>query len=484
MTAGHADLLVTGGTILTMDDANRVVEDGAVAIVGERIAAVGSSAEVSARFSGTRTIDARRHAVMPGLIDTHGHAGHAIARQIGSHTRPYGWRAMVDHLYFRSATEDFWHADGLVSALERLKFGTTTGMAMLGSAPRTDRPEFAQAYARGYGEVGNRVIVGVGPPRPPWPKTFSYWDGMTKTDRQVTYDEVIEVSDELIARDNGSWDGRVSMWASASRFLTPSRLDPMFDESQLPFARRQAEDLRRLADTHKTGIHTHSYGGAIQYVSDHYPDLLGPDVVLAHCTGLSPSEVEILARTNTRVSHCPSSGRYTDDHSPCPVPALLDAGAVVAIASDGTNSQTFDLFKDVRQAMYIQRYEQQNRWVLPPGKALKMVTIEAARAIGREEDLGSIEVGKRADIILLDLWKPHLQPINVLTDQIAHKAMGSDVDTVICDGKVIMEGRRATLVDEDQVLDFAVQEGKLLRERGGLEPLYGHAEGYWDCSRY
>lgn len=478
------DLLVTGGAVLTMNRANEVFDDGSVAVDGDRIVAVGPTSEVIAAFEGRKTIDARRHAVMPGLIDTHGHAGHTLARSVGFHTTPYGWRAMIDHVYFRSTTESFWHVDGLLSALERLKFGTTTGMAMLGSAPRTDRPEFARAFARGYGEVGNRTIVGVGPPRPPWPRRFSYWDGASKTDADVPYEQVIEVTEELLSKDNGSWDGRVSMWVSASRFLTPSRLDPMWNEDQMPFATRQAADMRRMADTYGTGIHTHSYGGAVQYVADHFPDLLGPDVVLAHCTGLSPSEVEVFARTGTRVSHCPTSGRYPDDHSPCPVPALLDAGAIVAVASDGTQSQTFDLFKDIRQAIYIQHYEQQDRYVLPPGKALKMITIDAARAIGREDDLGSLEVGKRADLITIDLWQPHIQPINHLADQIVNRVSGSDVDNVVCDGRVVLENRRATQVDEDEIVRGAVEEAHLARERSNLEPLYGTPAGFWDCSRY
>src|SRR5689334_9425389 len=116
-----------------MDPANRVIDDGAVAVQADRIVAVGQRPDVERAYNAARTIDAHRHVVLPGLIHTHGHAGHAIARQIGSHTQPYGWRAMIDHLYFRSATEDFWYADGLVAALERLRFGTTTGMAMLGS---------------------------------------------------------------------------------------------------------------------------------------------------------------------------------------------------------------------------------------------------------------------------------------------------------------------------------------------------------------
>jgi cytosine/adenosine deaminase-related metal-dependent hydrolase len=113
-----------------------------------------------------------------------------------------------------------------------------------------------------------------------------------------------------------------------------------------------------------------------------------------------------------------------------------------------------------------------------------MVTIDAARAIGRDADLGSLEIGKRADVVLLDLWKAHLQPINMLVDQIVAKAMGSDVDTVVCDGRLVLERGRATQVDENAILERAIAEAGLMRERAGLEPLLGHAAGFWDCSRY
>ena len=480
----HVSLLITGGTLLTMDESNRVLDDGAVAVRGNRIVDIGPRPELMARYRADRVIDASRHAVLPGLIDTHGHGGHSLARSIGAHTTAVGWRVMIDHVYFRSTTADFWYADGLLSALERLKFGVVTGMAMLGSAPRADAPEFARAFARGYGDVGLRVIVGVGPARPPWPRTFSYWDGLARTDREVSYEQVIDVTEELLAVDNGSWNGRVNMWPTASRFLTPSALDQMFDASQLPIAARQADDLRRLADRYATGIHAHAYGGSIQYVADNFPHLLGPDVLLAHCTGLEPSEIDVLARTRTAVSHCPTSTRYTEDHQPCPVPQLLEAGARVAIGSDGAQNSSFDLFKDIRQAIYIQRYEQQDRYVLPPGKALKMVTIDAAHAIGRGDDLGSLEIGKLADIILVDLWQPHLQPVDLLVEQLVTKALGSDVDMVVCDGVVVLDTRHANLVDEDEILRRAQRESALMWERSGMQPLRGTPAGFWDCSRY
>lgn len=478
------DLVVVGGDILPMHAANRHIRGGAVGIDGGRIVAVGPGDDVLRRFRGRREVDARRHAILPGLIDTHGHAGHSLLRTIGNHCNPFGWRAVADHVYFRSTTGDFWEADGRLSALERLTFGTTTAVSMLGSAPRVDRPEFAERFAAGHAAAGIRVVLGVGPPRPPWPKRFSYWDGLRRRDELVSFEQAIEVTEELIATWHGRFNGRVQMWVSASRFMAPSRFDPMFNDAQLPLARRQAAEMRRLADRYRTGIHTHAYGGAIRYVHEEFEGTLGPDVLLAHCTGLDDEEVEILAQTGTAVAHCPSSTRYFEDHAPCPVPQLLEAGARVAIATDGSNSSSFDLWKDLRNASFIQRYEQADRWAIPPGIALKMVTIDAARALGLDGELGSIEVGKRADLITVDLWKPHLQPVYTLADTLVEKATGADVDTVICDGQVLMEGRRVLTLDADEVLRQAGREGQLMRERAGIEPLLLQPAGFWDCSTY
>jgi cytosine/adenosine deaminase-related metal-dependent hydrolase len=99
-------------------------------------------------------------------------------------------------------------------------------------------------------------------------------------------------------------------------------------------------------------------------------------------------------------------------------------------------------------------------------------------------EIGSLEVGKKADVITVDPWKPHLQPVHMLVDTLVEKATGADVDTVVCDGKVLMRDRRVLAVEEDAVLERAVAEARLMRQRAGLDPLAGQPAGYWDCSRY
>ncbi|MDR7534687.1 MAG: amidohydrolase family protein [Armatimonadota bacterium] len=472
------DLLIDGGYVLTMDAASTVHPDGAVAIADGRIVAVGSSAALRARYRPREVLDARGRAVLPGLIDTHGHAGHSLVKHIGEHLPPAGWRRLMDHIYFRGSTPAFWHADGMLATLERLKFGTTCGMAMLGSAPRADDPRYAEAFCRGAVAVGGRVAVGVGPPRPPWPKTFSHWTDGVKTDVRVSFEDCVATTEAVIRAWHGGAGGRVAVWVSASRFLAPSPYDPMFDETDLPVARRQAAVMRELADRYRVGIHTHAYGGAIQWVHEQ-TGILGPDVLLAHCTGASPREIEILATTGTKVSHCPTSRRIYQFKARVPVVEMLARGVTVAIASDGTADTTFDLFKDMRMAMTLQRVHFATPYVLPPGRALRMVTIEAAQAMGVADTLGSLEPGKRADVVLVRLQQPHLVPPYLIEHRLVEKACGHDVETVLVDGRVVVRGGRAVLVDEAEVMAVATEEARAAIARSGVAPLLRLPRDFW-----
>jgi len=477
------DLLIEHGVIITVDPNRRVLNDGAVAVDRGRILDIGPTEELAARYRGKECIDAARMAVLPGFLDTHGHAGHSLLRHVGEHTSAFGWRNLVDHIYFRGTTPEFWRADGLLSTLERVKFGTTTGISMLGSAPRSDDPVYADAFARGAAEVGSRTVIAIGPPRPPFPRVFSDWRTGRCVDHLVSYERCLEVTDEVIRQWNHGAQDRVRVWVSCSRFIAPSPYDPMFDEKQLGFAVRFANDLRSLADRHRTGIHTHSYGGAIKFVHERTA-ALGPDVILAHCTGTDDEEIEILAKTGAKVSHCPTSGRIYQFPARVPVVEMLERGVTVAIGSDGTAHQTFDLFKDMRMAIMHQRLHFFDPYVMPAGKVLEMVTIDAARAFGVEQELGSIEVGKRADVILVDLWQAHVVPLNMLVHRIVDRVSGSDVHTVIVDGKVVVRDHRSTQVDENDVLELAQAQAAAMIERSDVQDLMGMPRGFWGSARY
>lgn len=164
----------THATVVTMDGARRILEDGAVRVAGDRIVQVCPTAEATIA-PGDRVIDCRGKLVIPGLIDAHGHAGHCLIRSIGVDTNPL-WMKIVTPVYYHFTTREFWYADGLVSGLERLRAGVTTGVSIISSMPRSDDPQFAVNHARAYGEIGLREIVCVGPAGLPWPRTVTRWE--------------------------------------------------------------------------------------------------------------------------------------------------------------------------------------------------------------------------------------------------------------------------------------------------------------------
>ncbi len=149
-----ADILITNGTVITMDGERRVLENAAIAIVGDRIAAIGSTEELEASFDAEQVIDASDNVVMPGLIDGHGHAGHGLVKSLGTDTGE--WYGATETIYATGSTEAFWRADALLTAVERLRFGVTTGLTFFGggdSVMRTDDPRYGDAYLQAIEEV-------------------------------------------------------------------------------------------------------------------------------------------------------------------------------------------------------------------------------------------------------------------------------------------------------------------------------------------
>jgi cytosine/adenosine deaminase-related metal-dependent hydrolase len=167
------------------------------------------------------------------------------------------------------------------------------------------------------------------------------------------------------------------------------------------------------------------------------------------------------------------------------VPELLDAGVTVMLGSDGTApDRGYDMFRHMWQCMHYHRRHFRDTGVLPPGKVLEMATIDAARALGLDRDIGSLETGKRADVILVDLAKPHLYPLNMPVYRVMYFANGADVDTVLVDGKVLMEGRKVLTVNEADVLESAQQEAERMLDRTGLRHLTEFPPKFWGHSRY
>ena len=221
--------------------------------------------------------------------------------------------------------------------------------------------------------------------------------------------------------------------------------------------------------------------GSVKYADERF-GILGPDVLLSHATGLTEEEIQICRRTDTRISHNPSA--IASIRARCPATELMDAGVTVMLGSDGVApDRSYDMFRHMFQAMRYHRFFFRDDTVLPPGKVLEMVTIDAARALGMEKELGSIEAGKKADIILIDMFKPHLYPLNMPVYRVAYYANGNDVDTVIVNGEILMEGRQVRTVNEAEVLELAQREAELAIRRTGLESLLAIPPKFWKATK-
>jgi len=475
------DLLVTGGTVITVDPARRVIENGAVAIKGDRIVEVGPADQFAGRGAAARTIDACGKAVIPGLIDAHAHAGHGLIKTMGG-GRSDLWYDACEQAYTVGSTEEFWYAESRLAALERLRFGVTTGVSLLGGGDtimRTDEPAYGAAHCAGVVSVGTRSVIAVGSTRPPHPRTYARWENGNRHDFQVSFADQLATCRTLIDEWHATHGNRVRI-----ALITPTLREEHLKDlpaALVDEAIAQAKAIRALS--RERGVVFTQDGhtkGSVAFAHRH--GLLGPDALLSHSTDLTDEEIRICAMTQSRIAHNPSA--IASVMGRCPAPELIEAGVVVALGSDGTApDRSADMFRHMQQCMHYHRRHFRDAGWLPPGRVLEMCTIDGARALGLETEIGSIEAGKKADLALVDLRRPHLYPANMPAFRVVCFANGNDVDTVIVDGVVALENRKALLVDEDQILDEAQRETDLMVDRLGLRALLETPATFWNHVR-
>lgn len=475
------DILIAGGTLITMDEERRVIENGALAIAGNRIVDVGRTQELQTKFQVKRTIDAKNMVVMPGLIDGHGHAGHTLVKTMGMGRTGEWWRA-CEIIYAEGSDEDFWRADALLAALERLKFGVTCGVTYFGggdSVMRTDDPRYGELHLNAVQKVGIRELLAVGPRRPPFPRKYSHWEGDVRRDVMISFEQQLATCETLIQRWHGKANGKIKLCVmfpthhAENTVLTKVELEDLLHRAKATRALSKKYGLLFTQDGHTRGT--------IKFAHEEL-GILGPDTFLSHCTELTAEEIQICKKTGTRVVHNPSA--VTSIRGRCPVPELLDAEVLVMLGSDATGpDRSYDMFRHMFQCMRYHRFYYRDPSVLPAGKVLEMVTIDAAHALGLEKELGSLEPGKKADVILIDMFKPHLVPANMPVHRVAYFANGNDVDTVIVDGEVLMENRRVKTANEAEVLILAEKAIADALRRTNLHHLLAIPERFWRVTK-
>lgn len=486
------DLLLVNGTVITMDKERRIISDGCVAIDNGKIINVGKKDELEGMYEAKRTIDCSDHAIMPGFVDAHGHGGHSVFKSVIMDTSY--WMPVMTHIYKNYISDEFFYYEGRLSALERLHAGVTTGVSVMGSQPRCDDPIFAVNNARGYAEVGVKNIVCTGPCSLPWPHRFGRIVNGERQVSEVSYDKMLYSLEAVIEQLNNSNNGKTKA------YVTPFGVVTSVDPSAPTPADRcvtitehdliQAKDMRRIAKKYNTRIHTDAFGGMIYLAyQDKENALLGPDVHLQHCTGLSFDEVMIVKETGTNIC-CAPGMRQLNNRTP--VVELLELGVTVALTTDGSMlSSSYDMFSAMKRTQMVHRAASKDDYYLPSEKIFEMATIDAARCVGLEDEIGSLEVGKKADIITVDMMKPHLMPRFNIIDTLVCNASHSDVDIVLVDGDILLEGGKAVNLNEKEIMLSADKEARNTIDMAGLQKFaypskkqWGQTKIYFDELRF
>jgi 5-methylthioadenosine/S-adenosylhomocysteine deaminase len=466
--------LLIGGAVVTIDQDRRILDPGAIAVENDRILAVDTPETLRSQYIGADEVDLRHAVIMPGLVDSHGHAGHGMTKGIAPGA---DWLETIAKVYFHASDEEFWRAESFLSALEHIEFGVTTSLSMTGSQPRIDDPRYAIAAAKGYQDLGLRHIVALGPPGgdPPW----HYTDVSNGSEKQVDLHTALDTTAAAIDQIHGSAEGRVSCYVGPSSLT--NGMDAGGNATDLAIA--QMRGVHELANTLGVGVHSHAYAGQIKAAANAFPDVLNEKLCLAHCAGITSGEIRIMAQNDVSASHGPLTKAYARDRFP--LIEALEAGVNVVISTDGSGpDRSFDLLSQGRVAVQLQHVHFQDTFLLPSGKVLEMMTIDAARALGMDDQIGSLESGKKADIIALDMRTARMSPRLMIPQRLVFVGSGLDVEFMMVDGLVLMQDRAYDWIDVDTILDDAQRSAEECFDRAGvLDALLEHPRE-WSEVRY
>jgi len=434
-------LMIKNGVVITVDGKNKIYKNGTVVVRDGRILEVGKTVEVAKKYRADTVVDAKKKAVLPGFVNLHVHSG--LIRGTAEDLAVWEWLKMyVDPKHKVLKSEDAYIASKLCYA-EMLRAGVTCCLDMY---------RYMDRCADAAEEVGIRAFLS------------PYVGGAPGFD----YFETLSENENLVRTRNGAANGRINVWFGLEHLVYCT------EETY-----RAAGELARK---YGVGIHTHGeesremankltkkYGKRPTEVFNDY-GILGPKTVLAHCVWLSDSEIKVIAKTGTNISHNPTANMKLAS-GVCRVLDLIKKGINVGLGSDGIKENNkIDIIQEMKNAALLQKVNSLDATVLPVNTVLRMATINGATALGLGNETGSLEKGKRADITIIDLNKLHMSPLlfdeffNIVAN-IVYAAQGGDVSTVLVDGKVVVKDGRVQTVDEEKLIENHTKVAASVLER-------------------
>jgi 5-methylthioadenosine/S-adenosylhomocysteine deaminase len=455
------DLLIRNADyLMTVDKERRIIRDGAVAIRNGRIAAVGKTAEVAPNFGNAEVIDARGKLVLPGLFDTHIHNAQQLGRGLGDEAYS-GPERLFRRLWVVESHMDA--GDALCAArlcqLELLRAGTTC-FADPGNY-------FAAETAQAARESGMRGMIA----RTVFDMEQTPMGSLPKNFFEPTEDALAR-ADEMVAEYDGAFDGRLKAWFSM-------RVPVACSDDLL---RR----LAKLAEKRGVGILGHACENRDEIVASHLKygmgdvarleklGVLGPNVLLMHMGWVDAKELHLLQKRDVKVSLAPGASMHQamGNLSHGKAPEMLELGITISLGSDAAMSGNF--LDAIRQTFLLVGGYHEARLdpkVIRPEAAVEMITINGARSMLWDQDLGSLEVGKKADVTILDVRRPEWQPVHNPVANLVYCAHGGCADTVIVDGKLLMRGGKVLTLNENDLYEEAHDRAMSLAKRAGLQEI-------------
>ena len=443
------EVIIDGGTIVTVSPKG-TIKDGAIIIENGRIIDIGKSHELKQKYPRYEKINAKGKVVIPGIINTHQHAAMSLLR---GYADDYPLKQWLENWIWpleKHMTGHDIYVGALLTAIESIMGGTTTVNTMY---HYMDKYNEAKAFA----ETGLRGVIGH--------VCFSWRKKEDIKALRVLAKNWHNKANDLI---------RTSVDPHAPYTVDPEymkelrditrELNEKYGSPNTPIIRHMhvAETLDEIKKIKQTFNITFE-GGVIEYLDS--LDVLGRDLIAAHCVALTPKDIKILKEKEVKVSHnLISNLKLASGISP--VPSLMKTGVTVALGTDSPcSNNNSDMFEVMKTAALLHKGVNRDPTLLPAEQVLRMATIEGAKALLWDHEIGSIEIGKDSDLAILDFKKPHLYPLHNEVSHLVYSARAADVETVLIKGKIVMENREIKTIDIHQVLEMAEKTKESLLKR-------------------
>jgi cytosine/adenosine deaminase-related metal-dependent hydrolase len=460
-------LLANLDYVLTVDPRDTVIEDGSIVVEDDRLAAIGPSAQVAQQYAGAtfdRVIDGRRALAMPGLVDAHVHVTEQLSRGVfpdNLSTRPWVFNWAMP--YHAAANDEDEEVAALCAGIEMLRTGTTCFLDM--GAEVDPAPVVRAVEQLGIRGITGRNAADIKPAEIP-----PFWTEETVRRHYCdSTEEALRLLEECVARWHGHAGGRLRCWVNIQG------KEPCSPELHVG-ARELAAALGVGTTYHAASTIEEAHGSEKNYgvwpiTRLHQIGALGPNLVLGHAVAVQDAEVALLAAAGTKVAFCPGASLKVAKGATCigKYPEMLAGGVTVALGCDGVSaSGTVNMLLQMYMVAGLFKDARLDANLVPAVQALRMATIEGAKALLWDDKIGSLEVGKKADLLLFDLDQPEWVPLHDPVQGVVYGGSASSLKLVLVDGRVVVENRKVLTVDEAAIYQEAQRRSSEIVARAGL----------------